>query len=176
MRMVAAIPTPDHAVIDALSRRYRPVLLRYFARRGINPADLEDVTQEVFARLFARQGLAAIERRDAYLFETAAHVAVDHYRRSTVRHATLQDAYEDSLHGRREFSPERVHAGEEELQLLVVALRELPERMRHIFVLARLENMPYAQIAHQLQISVSAIEKNLVKAIAHLSRRLERQP
>jgi len=45
------------------------VLLRYFARRGIHPADLEDVAQEVFARLSARRGFAGLERPDAYLFE-----------------------------------------------------------------------------------------------------------
>jgi RNA polymerase sigma-70 factor (ECF subfamily) len=171
---MAAVPAADRQVIDTLSRQYRPVLLRYFARRGIDPADLEDLTQEVFARLSGRTGLAEVERRDAYLFETAAHVAVDHHRRSTVRHHKQHDAYEDNQHGLRGFSPERLCAGEEELVLLTVALRELPERMRHVFMLARLENMPYAQIARQLRISVSAVEKNLVKAISLLSTRLDR--
>jgi RNA polymerase sigma-70 factor (ECF subfamily) len=69
-----------------------------------------------------------------------------------------------------------LHADRQELELLTVALRELPERMRHVFVLARFENLPHTQIAHQLRISVSAVEKNLVKAIAHLAIRLERRP
>lgn len=173
---MAANPDTDHVAIEELSRQYRPVLLRYFARRGANPADLEDMTQEVFARLLGRAGFADVGRRDAYLFETAASVAVDHHRRATARHQRLHDPYEDSLHGLRGVSTERLCSAQDELHLLTVALRELPERMRHVFVLARLENVPYTQIARQLRISVSAVEKNLVKAIAHLSTRLERRP
>jgi RNA polymerase sigma-70 factor (ECF subfamily) len=172
---MASIPDMDREAINGVARQYRAVLLRYFARRGIHPADLEDLTQEVFARLSARRGFAGLERPDAYLFETAANVAVDHQRRAKARRSHLHDAYEDSLHGLRENSSESLHADRQELELLTVALRELPERMRHVFVLARLENLPYVQIAHQLRISVSAVEKNLVKAIAHLAVRLERR-
>jgi RNA polymerase sigma-70 factor (ECF subfamily) len=173
---MAAVPDKDREAIDAVARQYRPAVLRYLARRGIQPADLEDVTQEVFARLTARSGFAGVERPDAYLFETAANVAIDHQRRAEVRRRKLHDAYEDGLHGLPEVSPERLHADRQELELLTVALRELPERVRHVFVLARLENLPYVQIAQQLGISVSAVEKNLVKGIAHLAMRLERRP
>lgn len=173
---MAAVPQSDHSALETLSRQYRAVLLRYFARRGVDPSDLEDLTQEVFARLSGRQHLMDIERRDAYLFEIAANVAVDHHRRAVVRHRLSHDTYEDNLHGERDFSPERVQAGREELELLSVALRELPERTRHVFLLARLESVAHAQIAQQLQISTSAVEKHLVKAIAHLSVRLGRQP
>jgi RNA polymerase sigma factor (sigma-70 family) len=172
---MAAAPESDHAALDALSRQYRAVLLRYFARRGVDPSDLEDLTQEVFTRLSARDHFINIERRDAYLFETAAHVAVDHHRRAAVRHRQFHDTYDDVLHGTRDFSPERVQAGREELDLVTVALRELPERTRHVFLLARLESLPYVQISQQLKISISAVEKHLVKAIAHLSMRLGRQ-
>jgi DNA-directed RNA polymerase specialized sigma24 family protein len=44
---MAAVPDTDREAVDAIARRYRGALLRYFARRGIHPADLEDVTQEV---------------------------------------------------------------------------------------------------------------------------------
>jgi RNA polymerase sigma factor (sigma-70 family) len=163
-------------VLNALTRQYRAVLLRYFARRGVDPSDLEDLAQEVFARLSGHHQLVDIERRDAYLFETAAHVAVDHHRRAAARRRQFHDTYEESLHAMGDFSPERVQAGREELELLTVALRELPERTRHVFVLARLERFPHAEVAQRLHISTSAVEKHLVKAIAHLSKRLGRQP
>jgi RNA polymerase sigma-70 factor (ECF subfamily) len=173
---MAAVPESDQSALEALSRQYRAVLLRYFARRGVHPADLEDLTQEVFAHLAGRQRFVEIERRDAYLFETAAHVAIDHHRRATARRRQLHDPYEDKVHGGRDFSSERVQEGREELALLSVALRELPERTRHVFLLARLESLPHQRIAQQLHISNSAVEKHLAKAIAHLSVRLERKP
>jgi RNA polymerase sigma-70 factor (ECF subfamily) len=176
METSAAVRDADREAIDALSRQFRPALLRYFARRGISAADLEDVAQEVFVRLSGRAAFAEVRRRDAYLFETAAHVAIDHHRRATVRQRAAHHAYDDTTHALSELSPERLHAGQEELQLLVVALREMPERMRDVFILTRLESIPQAQVARQLRISLSAVEKNLVKAIAYLSARLEREP
>ena len=55
--------------------------------------------------------------------------------------------------------------------MLERALHELPERTRVVFALHRFEEMSYAQIARRLQVSVSAIEKHMIKALAHLARR-----
>ena len=65
----------DRAAVEALARDYRSVLLRYFDRRAIPQADLEDAVQEVFARLLRRDGDAPIETIESYLFQTAASVA-----------------------------------------------------------------------------------------------------
>jgi RNA polymerase sigma-70 factor (ECF subfamily) len=51
------------------------------------------------------------------------------------------------------------------------ALNELPERTREIFVLQRLEQMTYPQIAEALAISVSTVEKHMIKALAYLTAR-----
>lgn len=164
----------DHAAVEALSRDLRPALLRYFERRGVAAPDAEDAAQEVFARLSRREGVAAIERLDAYLFETAANVATDYHRRGTVRRAAAHEVYDDAVHALEEFSPERIHSGREELAVLLTGLRELPERTRNVFLLARLENMKQAEIARRLGLSVSGVEKHLARAVAKLSERLER--
>jgi RNA polymerase sigma-70 factor (ECF subfamily) len=68
---------------------------------------------------------------------------------------------------------ERVFLGKEALNRASVALLELPERTRTIFVLRRLEGMRYADVARRLGISVSAVEKHMVRAIAHLTERMK---
>ena len=136
--------------------------------------DAEDAVQEVFAKLAQRVGVAHIEKLDAYLFETAANVAIDHFRRSVVRRTSLHDVYEDSVHTIEQFSPERLHQGHQELSRLLKALNELPERTRHIFILARLEHFKHPEIAKRLGVSVSAVEKHMVKAAAHLTLRMGR--
>lgn len=176
MQGIPATRKADHDAVEDLWHQYRPVLVRYFGRHGVAVEDREDSTQEVFTRLAARGGFSDIERRDAYLFETAANVAVDYHRRASVRRQGTHDEYEEALHGTSELSTERQHAAQEELALFVCVLREMPQRMRNVFILARLESIPHAQIARQLGISASAVEKNLVKAIAYLKVRLERAP
>ena len=52
------------------------------------------------------------------------------------------------------------------------ALLELPDRTRIIFVLRRLEGMKYSEIAHKLGISVSAVEKHMLRAMSYLTERM----
>jgi len=47
------------------------------------------------------------------------------------------------------------------------------ERSRVVFVLRRLEGLKYRDIAAQLNISVSAVEKHMERAIAHLMGSLD---
>lgn len=177
--MSRIVPPPgreaDHAAIEQMSRAFRTVLLRYFDRRGVRAMDLEDAVQEVFARLTRREGFAEVGGLQEYLFQTASNVAADyhkHWRRG--RRAGQHDEYDDRIHAVADFSPEEIHAGREDLRALFRALLELPERNRHIFVLFRFEKMQKPEIARRLGLSLSAVEKNLVRATDHLCNRLGR--
>src|SRR5689334_19129702 len=59
--------------------QYGPALRRYFLRRA-DPADVDDLIQDVFLRLQARGATAHIENVEGYLFRTAANV-LGHRRR-----------------------------------------------------------------------------------------------
>jgi len=49
-----------------------------------------------------------------------------------------------------------------------VALRELPTRVRAVFVLARFEELKAPEIASRLGVSISTVEKDMRRAVAHL--------
>jgi RNA polymerase sigma factor (sigma-70 family) len=165
----------DHEVVEGLVRRHRPALLRYFQRKGIRPPDDEDAVQEVFVRLARRDGLATeVASLDAYIFAAAAHVATDLHRWGASRASGRHDAYDEALHAPPEYGPDEVLEGRQALNLVRIGLKELPERTRTVFVLARLEHMRHAEIARRLGISVTAIEKHLHRAVAHLAQRVER--
>lgn len=165
----------DHAAIEALSRSFRKVLLRYFDKRGVRRMDLEDAVQEVFTRLSLREGFAELGGLREYLFETASSVAIDYHRRSSrQRRAGVHEEYDDALHAEEDFSPERIFFAREELKALFRALRELPERTRNIFILFRLERMHKPEIARRLGVSLSSVESHVVKATDHLCNRLGR--
>src|SRR5882757_3985098 len=124
----------DSLTVEALARGYHSALLRYFRKRGVREEDAEDAVQEVFVRLSRRQGLSEIERIEGYLFETAANVAIDAQRHNRVRHSESHDVYDDSRHGRSECSCEAVFEGQEAIEQLLLALRELPDRTRTVFI------------------------------------------
>jgi RNA polymerase sigma-70 factor (ECF subfamily) len=149
-----------------LDRQYRSSLLAFFRRRSTNPAEAEDMVQEVFARLYATPG---IERQtaSAYIFRAAANLLHDRARREGVRAAYRRDLEaDDTLVESRD--PERVLAGQQMLAKIRGALDGLPERTRVIFVLYRIEGMSRKDIAVSFGLSVSAVEKHIAKAMRTL--------
>jgi RNA polymerase sigma-70 factor (ECF subfamily) len=70
---------------EALARRLRIPLLRYFKRRTGSQPDSEELVQDLFLRLLRRPGLMALESVDGYVFEAAANLLRDKVRRERAR-------------------------------------------------------------------------------------------
>ncbi|WP_253189140.1 RNA polymerase sigma factor [Brevundimonas sp. LM2] len=152
---------------DALSRRLRPALMRYFQRRTESAADAEELVQELFLRLLRRADLFALQNLDGYVFEAAANLARDRARRQQARGGRHIDI-DDIEPAADEPSPERVVDGRKRLDLMLSALDRLPPRARTIVILRRFESLTYGQIADRLGISVSAVEKHMVRSMSAL--------
>ena len=161
----------DRRRIADLSVRYGQAVRRFFSRRLRDGADVEDLTQEVFARLLKRAELGEIANIEGYLFHTAANLLRERARKAARRpgDAAASDEIDAAV---EDFSPERILLGREAYARMVEALQELPERARTIFVLNRFEELSAAEIARRLGVSVSTVEKDMMRAIAHLKARL----
>ena len=161
----------DRRAIADLSVRYGQAVRRFFSRRLRDGADVEDLTQEVFARLLKRAELGEIANIEGYLFHTAANLLRERARKAARRPGDTAHTDEIDL-AVEEFSPERILLGREAYARMVEALQELPERARTIFVLNRFEELSATEIARRLGVSVSTVEKDMMRAIAHLKARL----
>lgn len=155
---------------SALAARYREPLVRYFLRRGLTMEAAEDCAQETFTRICQTDN-SRIEKPEAYLFAIAASVLTDRGRRATVRRESAHTGLENFDPAGEEPSPARVFEGKEALMRLSAILGELPPRTREMFLLNRLEGLSYTQLAARYGVTVSAVEKQMMKAIAHLNRR-----
>ena len=150
----------------------RPALARYFRARVRDSSEVDDLVQEVFARIIMRKGMQPVEHLGGYVFQTAASVFADRARRRGARRADAHVQFDPERHGDQDLDPHRLLSGKEDLRAVVAALLALPVRTRTIFVLHRLEGQKYRDVAAQLGISVSAVEKHMVRAIQHLSATL----
>lgn len=162
----------ERGVLTALSVRHRASLKRYFERRVKSRVDAEDLIQEVFLRLARRADFQSIKCIDGYLFEIAASVFHDCLRHRYSRAMDLHEEYREQ-HSLEEFSPERVLIAEESVEQVTQALRELPERVRMAFVLHRFEGLRQPEIARRLGVSVSAVEKYVMRALAFVKMRMD---
>lgn len=163
----------DAAKLGALHRQYSGALRRYFLKRAPAGAEADDLVQDVFIRLARRGDVESIARIEGYLFQTAANVLTDHARRNAARRRDAHDVYEDAEHGSEAISPERVLLGRERVRQLLDALDTLPQRTRAIFVLHKFEGLRYADIAARFGVSVSSVEKHMMKALSQVARRMD---
>lgn len=158
----------DEALLATYAKEFGPVLLRNFMRRGAQKATAEDLAQNVFVRLAQRASGEDIENPQAYLMQAASSVWNDHLRKRYRRSHTDHVEYEEFKHAPEAFHAERVLEGVEALQRIVDALDELPERTGQIYALCRIEGMKRREVAKRLGISVSAVDKHLITATAHM--------
>lgn len=163
---------PDQATLKALASQFGPVLLQFFQRRVRDRSEAEDLTQEVFIRLLRRGDITALADIRGYLFETASSVLTDRARRRRSRHSDDHESFDPAVHGHEDFPSDRVLIGDEALTRVSRALLELPERARTIFILRRMEGLRYQDIAQRLGISLSLVEKQMARAVAYLTQRM----
>jgi len=153
--------------------------MSFFLRRVHDRSEAEDLTQETFARSVQRVSVRDDTQVGSYLFTIGANLLRDRARRASSHHSAAHDSISDpqvnsSLLSAEDQGAERVIIVREALQRALAALNELDEQTRDIFVLFRLEKMKQREIASRYGISVSAVEKRIVKAAAHLAARLDR--
>lgn len=159
-----------HAMqLDGFARSFAPALKKYFQRRGCQDATVQDLVQQVFLRLAQRSSDSQIENPEAYLMQTASSTWNDYLRKRKSHKHTDHIEYEDNSHALEDFPTDRVLEGREEVRRVLGALEMLPERVRQIFVLSRIEGLRQKDIAARLGVSVSTVEKDMVKAVVHLS-------
>lgn len=159
---------PDVRVPDL--QELRAALTVYFQRRVQEQDDVQDLVQEVFLRLSTRSAETGIDNLRGYVFQVAASILVDRSRRRAARHHDAHVELDPERTGESDFGPDRILAGREALKAVMGVLQHMPERTRTIFVLRRLEGMSYKDIAGRLGLSVSAVEKHMVRAAERLAR------
>jgi RNA polymerase sigma-70 factor (ECF subfamily) len=178
MRIPPNASSDDGLFWNELDARFRTPLFNYFFRRVQDRSEAEDLTQETFVRLARHPDKSCGQGAQAYVFTIAANLLTDRARsrasRKVKEHRSLGDILEQPGFVRElaeDRDPERVLVARETLKDVMAALGELSERTRHIFILSRLENMQHRDIAALYGISISAVEKHVVKALASLGGR-----
>lgn len=166
-------PTLKRTLLDALYRKYNAGLRTFLARHRLNRDQVADIVQETYFRVHQAGTVADIRNPKAFLIRVANNVRLNEQklRRRSIEYCTID--IESVEIPSPEPTPYRSLKGEQELAAMQDALEELAPKCRDAFLMNRFENMTFAQIAGELDLSVSMIEKHVSHAIAHLRKRLE---
>lgn len=164
----------DKTWLASIVAEYSAPLEGYFVRRTGSQTDAEDLVQEVFERLAQLDDARRLDNPQAYIFQIAVNLLRDRARRAGVRQSAMHEPFDDELHVQASpTSPEAALLAREKLLRVETALRRLPRKTQAVFLLHRLDGLKYREIAEAMDLSVSTIEKHMIKALAAIARRSE---
>ena len=147
----------------------RVSLLRTLERMVNNHSTAEDLLQETYLRVTRALSERAIDHLEPFVFQTARNLALDYLRARRIQSRTMLDDVPldvvESIAAPASSAEDAAHA-EQLLERLNVSLGELSQRQQQIFILSRLHGCSYQEIADQLDVSLSTVQKELKLIIA----------
>jgi len=151
------------AEIEALYSNHHGWLRSWLGRRLGNACDAADLAHDTYLRILTTGNTPEPAQSRRHLARIANGLLVDLYRRRRI-----EAAYLDTVRG----LPEPLQPSEETRALVTEALleidtilRRLPEKARRALLMCKLDGMAYRDIAAELRVSVSSVEKYIARAL-----------
>ncbi len=156
--------------IAALYSIFRKPLLHFFRLKLPADEDPEDNVQALFRRLVEIKGRPQTDFTRWFVFKIAQNMVADRFRWRN-RHKTA-DINAPGVQDLVEQSPlqDRVLEGKDRLSEFQRNLDGLPPRCRQVFLLHRVYGYSHREVAAQMGISVSTVEKHMIKAIERVNK------
>lgn len=164
-RLQNLLQVDERQFMEALFSTYFPLVCKAIYRLVQDMATAEDLAQEVFIKIWNRRDQLNEVYFKAYLHRAAVNMALDHIDKNKRRGGAPQE-----IGPRQEelaVSAPVVHLKETKARIQL-AIDQLPEKCREIFVLSRYEEMSYKEIAQTLGISVKTVENQMITALRKL--------
>jgi RNA polymerase sigma-70 factor (ECF subfamily) len=155
--------------IATLYAQHQHELVNHSARITCCRDTAEDITQESFIILFREAKKQHIENPRAFLFRVARNLACDHLKHKKVVEKHAQAHSFDDVQP----SVEQLLSHQQRAAAVKEVICELPPRCRDTFMLHKLNQMSYAEIAQHKGISESGVEKHIMKGLRHCRQRLK---
>lgn len=149
--------------------------LYYFALGYVGSREVaEEVVSDVFLEVWNnRPQLAEIKQIKSWLLVMVRNKAISYLRKEqaggTVSFDELEEYYIPSVQ-----SPDDKIISEEEMDEINRAIASLPPKCKEVFMLAKIEKIPYKEISEILNISVKTINIHVAKAMGLIARMLEK--
>jgi RNA polymerase sigma-70 factor (ECF subfamily) len=174
---LAALRRGNPAPFEDFVRTEVSTFLGFFQRLGAERGEAEDLTQEVFLKLYRSAPTYQEQQRfSSYALRVARNAWIDRRRRRGVRPegASLDEGAEDGRDSLLERLPAAggdvasAVSSAEDRRRIALALTKLPEPHAVVFELAVVQGLPYADIAGLLQIPVGTVKSRVFNALRKL--------
>ncbi len=163
--------------IEELFKQNGRPLVRFLSAKLRDPQQADEIAQEAYLRM---QNLHEPERLDnarAFLFQVAANMATDQLRRQQLHQKYIQSQLEKSV-ADSDLRPDLEHGPDEQLiaqqkvAQINAALNSMKAKPKQAFLLHRRTGLSYSEIADEMGVSVSSVEKYILTALKHFREHL----
>lgn len=163
---------PTHAAaISQLFRDHNRALVNFLLTKIPDEQEAREVAQEAYVKLLQLDQPVAASILRWYLFKIARRIAIDRQRQRVSRNRLDRLDIEDDLDLA---NPTENHViAADELARLLEALRELPAKCQHAFLLQRFHGLTPPQVATRLGITDRMVRHHVSRALIYCRYRLE---
>jgi RNA polymerase sigma-70 factor (ECF subfamily) len=160
-----------------LIKQYKNRIYSYAVYMLRNRMDADDVTQEVFIRLWKNIDNFNVNSTAAYIMKITHNLCLDYLKRRSVnlsREYAIDEEFEESYAGNNpEDNPQNVtHWGCMSTKIKE-AISRLPENLRSVFVLYEIEGYKYTEISKTLDMPLNSVKVYLMRARLKLQDELK---
>lgn len=161
----------DKKAFEEIYRCYYSQLGSFLMRYVNSKKMAEDIIHNVFFSLWEnRTSLKACGTLKAYLYKSVRNQAFNQLSKEKKTDIVEITEYPGRID--EEATPETVLEMKELKQAYKYALKTLPEKRRHIFLMHREDKLTYREIAEVLDISIKTVETQISRSLKYLLKQL----
>lgn len=169
---IADLKSGNVKVYEALFRQLYKPLCQYANSILHNEDEAEDMTQKTFCKLWDQREKMEIHTSiKSYLYRMVHNLCLNKVKQWQMQSEHHEQIAYNSVSAGNNVEYAIVH--KELSNRIDIAIAELPERCRQVFLLSRMQHFSYAEIAQEMKISPNTVETQMVKALKTLRIQLK---
>lgn len=157
-----------HEFLTEIVQEYTPRLRTYLARNVRVYDDVEDLLQDIFVRVVQYPELENIRSIKAFLFTIATNLLRDKSRRSYTKMSKYSMSIDELEIPVDSADPNQILEDRDAVKKMSYAIGDLQPTCKQAFVESRFEGKSYKEIASNLGVSVSMVEKHIIEALKQI--------
>ncbi len=170
----------DQSSYDRLMKKYYKLVSNLINRMIYNKDDVEDLAQEAFIKAF--NSLDKFDHQFAFstwLYKIASNNCIDYLRKKKLSTISIDkeiDSEDEDLRFEipdNEYKPDREILDREKRQILLDAVKSLPEKYKTVIMLRHHEEMEYEEIAEKLNLPLGTVKAHIFRGRELLNKYLK---